>query len=51
MSDQKDDTDLDDEWLTANEQLTCFSKAREKVVGKIIGTELPYVQGHQSSDE
>ena len=29
MLDQEDDPELDDEWLTADEQLTRFSKARE----------------------
>ena len=33
MSDQEDDPELDDEWLTSDEQLTRFSKAREKIVG------------------
>ena len=28
MLDQEDDPELDDEWLTADEQLTRFSKAR-----------------------
>ena len=32
------DPDLDDEWLTADEQLTCFSKAREKIVGRVKGS-------------
>ena len=35
--DQEDDPELDDEWLTANEQLTCFRKAREKIVGRVRG--------------
>ena len=34
MLDQEDDPELDDEWLTAHEQLTRFSKAREKIVGR-----------------
>ena len=42
---------MDDEWLTADEQLTRFSKAREKIVGRIKGTESPYVQGPQYSEE
>ena len=46
-----DDPELDDEWLTANEQLTRFSKAREKIVGRVKGTESPSVQGPQSSEE
>ena len=51
MLDQEDDSELDDEWLTAEEQLTCFSKAREQIVGRFKGTESPSVQGHQSSEE
>ena len=31
MLDQEDDTELDDEWLTYDDQLTCFSKSREKI--------------------
>ena len=31
MLDQEDDPELDDGWLTDNEQLTRFSKAREKL--------------------
>ena len=42
---------MDDEWLTADEQLTRFSKAREHIVGRVKGTELPSVQGPQSSVE
>ena len=51
MLDQEDDPELDDEWLTADEQLTRFSKAREKIVGRVKGTESPSVQGPQSSEE
>ena len=51
MLDQEDDPQLDDKWLTANEQLTRFRKAREKIVGRVKGTESPYVQGPQSSEE
>ena len=50
MLDQEDDTELDDEWLTANEQLTNFSKAREKIVGRVKGSESPSAQGPQYSD-
>ena len=35
MLDQDEDPELDDEWLTTNEKLTRFSKAREKIVGKV----------------
>ena len=48
---QEDDPELDDEWLTANEQLTRFSKAREKIVGRVKGTESPSFQGPQLSEE
>ena len=51
MLDQEDDSYLDDEWLTADDQLTRFRKAREKIVGRVKGTESPYVQGSQSSEE
>ena len=51
MLDQEDDPELDDECLTADEQLTRFSKAREQIVGRVKGTESPSVQGPQSSEE
>ena len=51
MLDQEDDPELDDECFTADEQLTCFRKARKKIVGSFKGTELPYVQGPQYSEE
>ena len=44
MLDQEDDPELDDEWLTADEQLTHFSKVREQILGRIKGTELTSVQ-------
>ena len=36
MLDQEDDPELDDEWLTADEQLTRFSKDRDKIVGRVL---------------
>ena len=51
MLDQEDDPELDDEWLTADEQLTHFSKSREQILGRVKGTESPSVQGPQSSQE
>ena len=51
MLDQEDDPELDDEWLTADEQLTSFRKVREKIVGGMKGIESPYVKVPQSSDE
>ena len=51
MLDQEDDPELDDEWLTANEQLTHFSKAREQIVWRVKGSESSSVQGPQSSEE
>ena len=48
---QEDDPELDDEWLTANEQLTRFRKAKEKNVGRFKGAELPSVKVPQSSEE
>ena len=49
--DQEDDPELDDEWLAADEKLTRFIKAREKIVGRVKGTESPSVQGPQSYEE
>ena len=46
---QEDGPELDDEWLTTNEWLTCFSKTREKILAKFKGVESPFVQGPQSS--
>ena len=37
MLDQEDDPELDDEWLTADEQLTRFSKTIEQIVGRVKG--------------
>ena len=51
MLDQEDDPELDDEWLTDNDQLTNFSKAREQILGRVKGTESPSVQEPQSSEE
>ena len=45
MLDQEGDPELDDECLTADEQLTRFSKTREQIVGRVKGTESPSVQG------
>ena len=51
MLDQEDDPELDDEWLTSDEQLTRFSKAREQILGRVKGIESSSVQGPQSSEE
>ena len=51
MLDQEDDSELDDEWLTDDDQLTHFRKTREQIVGRVKGTESPSVQGPQSSEE
>ena len=48
---QEDNTELDDEWLTADDQLTRFRKSREKIVGRVKGTESPSVQGPKYSEE
>ena len=50
MLDQEDYLELYDEWLTADERLTRFSKSREQILGRVKGTESPYVQGLQSSE-
>ena len=47
MLDQEDDPDLDDEWLTANAQLTHFNKNRDLSVRRSKVSESPYVQGTQ----
>ena len=49
--DQEYDPELDNEWLTANEHLTSFSKSREQIVGRVKATESPSIQGPQSSEE
>ena len=49
--DQEYDPELDDEWLTVDEQLKRFGKAREKIVGRVKGSELPSVQGNQYYEE
>ena len=36
--DQEDDPELYDDCLTADEQLTRFSKARDKIVGRVKGS-------------
>ena len=41
---QEDDPELDDEWLTIDDQLTRFSKAREQIVGRVKGKESISVQ-------
>ena len=48
---QEENTELYDEWLTANERLTNFRKYRERIVGRVKGAEYPSVQGYQSSEE
>ena len=37
MLEQEDDPELDHEWLTADDKLTCFRKAREQIVGRFKG--------------
>ena len=51
MLDQEYDPELDDEWLTDDDQLTRFSKAREQIVGRVKETELPSVHGPQYYEE
>ena len=51
MLDQEDDPELDDEWLTVDEQLTRYIKAIEQFLGRVKATELPYFQGPQSYEE
>ena len=51
MLDQEDDPELNYEWLTADEQLTRFRKAKEQIVGRAKGSESPSVQGTKYSEE
>ena len=51
MLDQEDNPELDDEWLTSNEQLTRFIKARDKHLGRAKGSELPSIQGPKYVEE
>ena len=51
MLDQEDDPELDDEWLPSDKQLTRLSKDREEIIGRVKGSESPYVQGPQFSAE
>ena len=51
MLDQEDDPELDDQQLTANEQLTHFIKTRDQIVERVKVTESPSVQGTQSSEK
>ena len=43
MLDQEDDPELDYEWLTDDERLTCLKKSREQIVGRVKGAESPSV--------
>ena len=51
MLDQEDDTELDDECLTYYEKLTRFSKDREKIEGRVKGSDSPSVKITQYSEE
>ena len=51
MLDQENDLELDDEWLTSNEQLAGFRKTREKILGRVKVSESPSIQGPQSYEE
>ena len=48
---QEDDPYLDYEWLTSDEQLTCCSKYREQIVGRVKGSESPSIQEPQYYEE
>ena len=37
--------------MTADDQSTRFSKARDQILGRFKGTESPSIQGPQSSEE
>ena len=51
MLDQEYDPELYDEWLTSDELLTFFIKAREKISVSVKVAESPSVQGTQFSEE
>ena len=51
MLDQEDDTEFDSEWLTAYRRLTCFSKSRKKIMGRVKGAESPSVKVPQYYEE
>ena len=51
MLDQEYEPELDDQWLTVDDQLTRFSKARQKIVERVKVSELTSVKGTQSSEE
>ena len=51
MLEQEDDPELDDYWLTANEWLTSFIKARDWIVVSSRGVESSSFQGPQYSEE
>ena len=42
---------MDDGWFISDDQLARFSKARERIVGRVEISELSYIQGPQSSEE
>ena len=42
---------MDDEWLNIYERLTRIIKAREEIVGRFKGAELPSFQGTQYYEE
>ena len=49
MLDQEYDPELYDEWLTSDELLTCFIKAREKISVRVKVAESPSVQGDSAT--
>ena len=40
-----------DEWLTADDRLTHFRKARKQILGRVKGSEFASIQGHKPSEE
>ena len=51
MSDQEDDKQLNEKWLTANDWLTYFIKDRYSSIRRFKGAELPSVEGPYYSEE
>ena len=51
MLEQENDPDLDGRWLNVNYRLIHFSNYIDQIVGRVKGSESPYVQGTQYYEE
>ena len=47
MLDQKNNPKLDDKWLDDDEQLKCYIIDREKILGRVKGSEIPPFKGYK----